>query len=226
MPFHRNRVVLPELLDDQTPEAAAPSLSDVVRINRLTGGHEVARKTFRRLFRPNDRFSVLDVGAASGDAGQVLHREFPNITTTSLDYRLHHLHPADPPRVVADAFRLPLRTKCFDVVYCGLFLHHFADEQVIELLRSFGDVARRFVIVNDLERHAVAYHFLPWTRWLFRWNPITLHDGPVSVQAAFTAAEMRSLAARAGLGDVAVRVYRPAFRIAMVADVSGAKLGV
>lgn len=145
---------------------------------------------------------------------------------TALDYRLHHLSAAGAARVAADAFRLPFRGRSFDAVYCGLFLHHFTDEAVVELLRSFAAVARRYVVVNDLERNIIAYHFLPMTRWLFGWDPITLHDGPVSVQAAFRASELRELARRAGLDRVDVRVYRPAFRIAMVAPVPGATLSL
>jgi hypothetical protein len=64
------------------------------------------------------------------------------------------------------------------------------------------------------------------TQWVMGWDAITLHDGPISVQAAFTPAEMRALAHRAGLREVDVQVYRPAFRIAMVATVSGAKLSL
>jgi hypothetical protein len=85
------------------------------------------------------------------------------------------------------------------------------------MLRAFGRVARRAVIVSDLERHWIPYYFLPTTRWFFKWDPITLHDGPVSVQAGWTAGELRRLAWAAGFDGVDVRVYRPSFRIAMVA---------
>jgi hypothetical protein len=37
------------------------------------------------------------------------------------------------------------------------------------------------------------------------------------VQAAFKAAELKVLAEKAGLRDIQTRVYRPAFRISLVA---------
>lgn len=221
MAFRRNRVIQPEILDEQTPERAAPSLRDIVRINRMTGGHEVLRRCLRRLVKPEEAFSFLDVGAGSGDAAAVVKAKYPQASVVSLDYRLHHLRSAPPHRLAGDAFRLPLRDQSIDIAYCGLFLHHFSDEQVVQLLGAMRQVARRFVVVNDLERHVLPWLFLPATRWLFRWDPITLNDGPISVQAGFTGAEMRTLAVRARFRDVDVQVHRPAFRVSMVAPVQG-----
>lgn len=160
---------------------------------------------------------MLDVGAGSGDAAKVVHNAYPNSRVLSLDYRLHHVAGAPGGRVLADAFSLPFPDRSFDIVYCGLFLHHFENDAAVLLLRSFGRVARGFVIVNDLERHLLAYYFLPATRWIFGWDALTLHDGPVSVQAAFTAAELESLGRAAELKDPLVRTHRPAFRLCLVA---------
>lgn len=216
-PFTKSRRRIEhEILDEQTPEAGRRSLLDLTRINRFLGGHEALRQALRRV-APSGRFSALDIGAASGDSGRVIRAMLPGATVTSLDYKAHHLRTADPPKIVADAFTLPFRPKSFDLITCSLFLHHFTDEQVVTLLRDFGKVARNAVVVNDLERHVLAYHFLPATRLLFRWDPITLHDGPISVQAAFTGEELKALADRAGLRDVKVRVHRPAFRVTLTA---------
>lgn len=210
------RVIQPEILDDVPSEQARASLRDLVRINRLLGGHEVLRKRLRELVRTEERFTFLDVGAASGDMGGAVRKLFPHSELTFLDYRPDHLRQAVGTRVVADAFHLPFRSRSFDFVHCSLFLHHFQDEGVVELLRSFGHLARRAVVLSDLERHPVAYAALPLTRWLFGWDPITLYDGPISVQAAFHADELAALAQKAGLPAVDVRVHRPAFRLSLV----------
>jgi ubiquinone/menaquinone biosynthesis C-methylase UbiE len=209
------RVIRHEILDEQTPAAGEKSLRDLVRINRYLGGHEASRKALRSV-APDGSFSVLDVGAASGDTGQAIRSEFPKANVVSLDYKLHHLRLAAQPKVAADAFRLPFRPKRFDIVHCSLFLHHFEDSDVVELLRGFQEVARIAVVVNDLERHAIAYHFMPASTWLFGWDTITVHDGPISVQAAFKAEELQSLASKAGLHDIRTKVYRPAFRITLI----------
>jgi SAM-dependent methyltransferase len=222
MVFRRGRIVEPEYLDHESPGRAEASLRDLVRINRLLGGHRVLREALEEVAPDRtEARTLLDVGAASGDAARIVAETRPRIRVTSLDYRAHHVHPAPGERILADAFRLPFRPRSFDFVYCGLFLHHFSNEQVMELLQSFGRVARRQVIVNDLERHVLPYYFLPATRPVFRWDPITLHDGPVSVQAAFTGSELAGLAQRAGLRNVQVRRYRPAFRLRLIAAPAG-----
>ena len=112
---------------------------------------------------------------------------------------------------------MPFQAGSFDFVHCSLFLHHFRDSEVVSLLRSFGGIARRGVIVNDLERNPVPYFFLPATRWWFQWSAVTLHDGPISVEAGFHADELRALAEAAGLVSVDVQRHRPAFRLSMIA---------
>jgi 2-polyprenyl-3-methyl-5-hydroxy-6-metoxy-1,4-benzoquinol methylase len=220
MPFRRGRIVEPEYLDHESPERAEPSLRDLVRINRMLGGHRVLREALAECVAGGGELSMLDVGSASGDAARVAREQYPGLRVTSLDYKANHLSGASGDRVLADAFRMPFAPRAFDVVYCGLFLHHFQNQQVVDLLRSFGSLARRFVVVNDLERHFLAYYFLPATRPVFGWDPITLHDGPVSVQAAFTGAELSELGRAAGLRNVTVRRYRPAFRLLLIAEAS------
>jgi hypothetical protein len=88
---------------------------------------------------------------------------------------------------------------------------------VVQLLGAFWEAARHAVIVQDLERHPLAYYFLPATRWLFGWSELVVHDGPISVEAAFKVDELRKLGLQAGLEAPVVRTHRPAFRLSMVA---------
>ncbi|HTS76788.1 MAG TPA: methyltransferase domain-containing protein [Bryobacteraceae bacterium] len=207
------RVLKPELLDSLPEPQARASLDDLTRINRHWGGHA----TLRRLLAENvvGDFSLLDVGAASGDMGACVRRWYPGARVTSLDRIVSHLTRAAAPRVAADAFALPFPPKSFDYVFCSLFLHHFTDEEIVRLLAGFAGVARKKVLAIDLERNPVAYYFLPWTKWIFGWDAVTVNDGPISVEAAFRARELAELAARAGFKNVRARAYRPAFRVAL-----------
>lgn len=211
------RLIQPELLDHLPPEEARPNLVDLTRINRSFGGHSVIRKTLARVVNGNDRFTLLDIGAASGDTAVLIRQLYPGASVTSLDYNSVNLEAAPRPKVIANAFELPLRDGSFDYVLNSLFLHHFTDEQVVQLLRSFYSIARRALLVIDLERHIVPYYFLPATKRLLGWKKITVHDGRISVRAAFRAGELRQLATDAGIANATVEVYRPAFRIALVA---------
>ena len=205
------------MLDHADPEEARPNLADLVRINQRFGGYSTALKLLSRVASPSDSFTLLDIGAASGDTGRYLSHAFPHAQITSLDYNEVNVEEASPPKLIADAFKLPFAPASFDFVFSSLFLHHFADEQVIELLRGFYSVARKAVLITDLERHIIPYCFLPATRRLFGWNRITVHDGIISVRAAFKQCELERLALAAGIPGVTTEVHRPAFRLSLVA---------
>lgn len=211
-----------ELLDESTPEAARPSLADLVRLNQHFGGHALIRKLLAQLATPDAAFTLLDVGAASGDSAKYIRSLYPRATVVSLDRNPVNASLAPHPKVLADAFHLPFRPRSFDFVFSSLFLHHFTDEQIVDLLREFSGLAKRAVLVSDLERHLIPYWFLPATAPIFHWNWITQHDGRISVRAAFTPQELEHLAKRAGISKAKATAHRPAFRIGMIAVPEGA----
>jgi hypothetical protein len=220
VPFARQRFVEPEMLDHAPPEDARANLADLVRINRYFGGYGILLQMMRGLVAPEETFSLLDVGAASGDMGTALRRSYPRAAVTSLDRRGVHLEDAAQPKLVGDAFQLPFRPSSFDFVFSSLFLHHFSNGQIVELLRQFKCVARRAILAIDLERGPLAYYFLPCTRWLFHWRPISLNDGPISVRAAFKKEELLTLARKAGLEHAQVAAHRPWARLSLIAPVA------
>jgi SAM-dependent methyltransferase len=211
------RVLKPELLDTLPPEEARESLADLVRVNKYWGGHSTLRKLVDDVIPLGEPFTLLDVGAASGDMGRHVREYRPQVQVTSLDYIESHLEACADPRVAGDAFALPFAPRSFDYVFSSLFLHHFTDDQVVELLAAFGRVARKQVLMIDLWRHPVPYYFISRTRWLFGWHPVTVYDGAISVEAAFRPRELADLARRAGLASPQTRTFVPAFRIALAA---------
>jgi SAM-dependent methyltransferase len=210
-----NRTFTRELLETAAPEAAVQNLRDIARINRWFGGYTALIRLMRNLVHSQKQFSVLDVGAASGDMGRCLIRHFPNAQVLSLDHRAAHLRNAPSPRVVADALRLPFQPRAFDFVLCSSVLHHFRDHEVIEMIAALRPFARRALLLLHLERHPLAYWFIPLTRRLLKWSPLTLHDGPVSVASAFRLDELVSLAHAAGASEIAARRHRPWFRVSV-----------
>jgi SAM-dependent methyltransferase len=158
------------------------------------------------------------VGAGSGDMGKCVQQNFRNAKVVSLDRRPVHLMTADTAKVAADAFALPFADGSFDFVMCSSFLHHFSNGDVVVLLREMHRIARRSVIVLDLERHPFAWFFLPLSRGLLRWGELTVHDGCASVEAAFRPSELESIAMALAPAKVALRRHWPWFRLSLVLD--------
>jgi len=207
-------------MDDAPEPDALQSLRDLERINTRLGGHGVLQKILATVVQPDDQFSLLDVGAATSTAATVIRSGYPGAGVVSLDRDFFHLASGRGLRVCGDGFRLPFKSRAVDFVFCSLFLHHFTDERIVDLMRESARVARRAVLINDLERRLLPYWFLPATRPLFGWHPITVHDGVISVAAGFRRGELLQLAKQAGLDQVRERVHRPSFRISLVAQVA------
>jgi SAM-dependent methyltransferase len=209
------RVLKPEIMDTLPPGEARATLADLVRINKRWGGLSTLRKLLDDAIPHHEAFTLLDIGAASGDMGRFVAKARPQARVTNIDYIATHLADCTGPRITAAAFALPFADRSFDYVFNSLFLHHFTNEQIVVLLAEFRRVARKQVLVIDLWRHPIPYYFMSFTKPLFGWHPVTVYDGQISVEAAFHARELEELAARAGLRDVRARAYAPAFRITL-----------
>lgn len=165
---------------------------------------------------------VLDIACGGGDnlrrlanlarrRGLKLEAQGCDISPAAVAYAEAVARDANIPNVhfaCLDALHEPL-PRDFDVIVCTLFLHHLAEPDVVDVLRRMAAAARRGVLVDDLARTRFGYA-LAWTgvRLLTR-SPVVHTDGPLSVRAAFTLDEIRSLAERAGLRDATLRRHWP-----------------
>lgn len=114
------------------------------------------------------------------------------------------------------AERLPFRDRSFDVVTCCLAAHHLDPESLRQTLTEMWRVCRVGVIVADLARSRTGYVLARGMALVLR-NPLTAHDGPVSVLRAYTPDELGDMARSANLGHVRVRTVFPA-RLALIAE--------
>jgi 2-polyprenyl-3-methyl-5-hydroxy-6-metoxy-1,4-benzoquinol methylase len=221
-----------ELLDAGvgTDEDVARNLKDLRRVNRWLGGTRVILDALRdQITDGTSQLSLLDVGTGSADipmaVAECCSRLGVQATVVGADISERNIRVTRArlgvssaiSMVQADALALPFKERSFDYVTASMFLHHFREEDVIRLLASFGRIARRAVIVNDLIRNLIPYYFTKITGPLFASSFLTRNDAPVSVLSGFTVREMVNLVAEADLKDVRVRTMFP-YRLVMVAS--------
>jgi len=209
---------------------------DNLRImNRYLGGYRGILWSLQELEKAENRkLSLLDVGTGRGDLPQtivewgrdrgiavsVVALESNPITATVA--RRHTVKFSEITVVRGDGLHLPFPPRSFDYVLASQLLHHFSEEEIVELLREWSTLARRGILVSDLVRHPLAYHGVSWlTRALTR-NEMTRRDAPLSVQRAFTVAEWRELFRRAGIGEFRLLPFFP-FRMMGIFPVEEAR---
>lgn len=209
-----------ELLDEGVPDhEALRSLADLRFVNRFLGGRRALLRAVLPLLRPAARPRLLDVGCGSGELPALLHAALHGrLLAVGVDLKLLHARQAPPAvrAVVADARALPFAPRSFDVVTASLFLHHFDDEELPQVLRGLFELARGALVVNDLHRAPVPYAFARLTFPFLLRSRVSLLDGLVSIRRAFRPDELRAAFERADLRGVDVRRSFP-YRLVAVA---------
>lgn len=220
----RSRVRQEEWMDDPALDrrshvAALRGLSRINWISRVTAGlWSPLRALALRLGRP---VRVLDVASGAGDVplglarrarreGIALEADGCDISRRAVAVaRARAARAGLPVRFrVTDALNAPLPSG-YDVITSTLFLHHLASHRAIDLLVRMREGATHLVLVDDLRRSAGGlWMAVIGTRLLTR-SPVVHVDGPRSVRAAFTPAELAGLAGQAGMGDATITPHWP-----------------
>jgi len=216
-PSFRHRANETEIMDDlnQPDSEFAAAYRELEIINRRLGGVR-AIKRFLPPVSKNSSLLMLDVAAGACDISEaLLVKNSYRIVVLDLNAKGLKLAKKSLP-VVGDALELPFRDGTFDVVMASLFFHHLSDDDCVRALQQMWRVTKRRVLVNDLQRHPVAYFSIAALARLFGSSRMVRHDGPVSVRRAFWPSELLEIAARAG---VPARVYRSfPYRLVLVAE--------
>ena len=209
---------------DYTPEEYEGCLVELRRINAWLGDTRALSQTLWAEVEQLDlsRFSVLDVGAGSGEllraaAGWAKQSnrtgKFVGVELNARSARAI----ADESRqfvninaVRADGFHLPFADNSFDYVICSLITHHFTDAAVVAFLKELSRTARRSIFVIDLYRNPLAYYLYSTVGRLFLYNRLIREDGALSILRSFTPDELERLGQTAGLKDIKVTEMFPA----------------
>jgi ubiquinone/menaquinone biosynthesis C-methylase UbiE len=219
------RATKPERIDtgDYTDEEYNTFLREIRFINQRLGDRSALEKALLSDISKQDikEFSVLDVGAGSGELLSVIadfaRKSGRKCQLTGLDLNeLSSLEIAKESEnysgmnaVRGDAFRLPFGDGQFDYAICSLFTHHLTDEQVPRVLREMSRVASRGIVVIDLERSPTAWFLFNLFCFAYRISPLVRQDGSLSIRKGFRESELKDLANGAGLANVSVQRHAP-----------------
>lgn len=215
-----NRLVKPELLDELPPDdpRAIRSRRDLRRVNVWMGNHAIMAKALTANwnrsggwktaainssgFVPKAAAQIAELGAGDGRfllrVAQKISPHWPDANATLLD-RQPIVSAATlaafagfgwrARAVVADVFDWPEGPG--EIAVANLFLHHFENGRLAELLHA---VARRTRLFVAVEPHRFAFPFFcGQLLWLIGCNAVTRHDAAVSIRAGFVGSELSAL---------------------------------
>ncbi len=216
-------------LPGQDLNLLATMFVDLQRVNRWLGGTWITTRGLDRVFRDypaGEAVTILDVASGSGDIPRAIsswagRRERPvSIVATDINpvvLGLAHQNESmdDLHLVAADAMRLPFADDAVDVAASSFFLHHLDPPDVVAALREMRRVSRGTVLINDMVRGWPSFAGAWLFSRIFTRNPISRHDAPLSARRSYTRAELREMAAAAGLEPTATYGFA-GYRVVMV----------
>ena len=223
-----------ELLDDPAadPVAVRRSLGNIARANHLFGGTAAVLwglgkvlddRDGGRNLRPATRdprpaVTLLDIGTGAGDIPAAARRWGTARGLSIGTIGLERLRPAAQlarspalPITLGCLTALPLRDRSVDLVVVSQVLHHLDAETAIQLLKDAGRLARRGVVIADLQRSRTAATLFGVAARALGFDQHTRVDGMTSVARGYRVAELAALCASAGV-PATVR-GRPGWRV-------------
>ncbi len=222
-----------ELMDDFsiTDIRLTSALEELRVVNRFLGGYDTTMAVLRPWLKNHHNaqnasqpIRILDLGTGIADFPEYIvnwaYQQSPPINLevvaidanpVTVDYARESLTKRLLPELnvkvrieVADALALPYRDGEFDLAMGAMFLHHFAEERAVAIVRSMSRVAKGNVLINDLHRHPLAYYSFYSLSRLFRASEMVQNDGPISVLRGFRGKELETIAQKAELKNSTV----------------------
>jgi len=211
----RQRLRQAEFIDqpDFAPDQHVQALRGLERINRWSRSAHMLWPGLRAasVAAAGRPLRVLDIATGAGDvplqlwrkarqAGLAIELEGCDRSLVALEHARRRA--AEQGAAVTffpcDVLREPL-PGTYDVIVSSLFLHHLAEGEALQLLRTMGQAARMGIMINDLRRSTGGWWLAYFGTRVLSASYAVHHDGPVSVAAAFTCSEALALARQAGL---------------------------
>jgi ubiquinone/menaquinone biosynthesis C-methylase UbiE len=200
----------PELMDRPQPVTAEleSDLRNLRQLNRYFGSYRLIEHFLRRWLRPRTKMRIVDFATGSGDIPRLIvdhaRKIGAEVTVDAVDQQASTIEIArglsrDYPEIQFIAGDvLTFSREPYDMILCSLALHHFAENDAVALLKRCRELSKRYVLVADLRRGWLATAGVRLLTSLFFRQEMTQVDARLSAARAFSFAEMRSLAERAG----------------------------
>jgi 2-polyprenyl-3-methyl-5-hydroxy-6-metoxy-1,4-benzoquinol methylase len=226
----KQRSTQPEFLDGPgiPSQLLEQNLRELDFLNRRLGGHAISLEGVKKLVTDKNRtWHLVDLGCGSGDVllfmakwgrknGFRLQLTGVDKNSDAIDFLKRHCREYPEINGIAGDYAEVLdEFKSVDIFHCGLFCHHLKDEELMTLFCKINGLAQSGFVVNDLQRHPLAYYGAKWMASILGGSVLSKNDGPVSVLRAFKKEELVHMLQSAGVEKFVVRRRWP-FRFLVV----------
>lgn len=218
----------PEIMDDfaMEGEILREALDKIAKINQLLGGNQLTLQGVQELIvkiPKGTEITIIDVGCGNGDMLRTLadygiknNFNFRLIGIDANDFTINHAQKLseDYSNIsyrCEDVFGKPFAELKYHIALCTLTLHHFKEDQILKLMTIFNANSKIGIVINDLQRSAIAYRLFQALCFVFRLNAMSREDGLVSILRGFKKEELIRFSKKLKLNNYKIQ-WKWAFR--------------
>lgn len=218
----------PETMDDfeMKGEILRDALDKIAKINQLLGGNQLTLRGVQELLRNISKtktITVVDVGCGNGDMlrnladyGLKNNLIFHLIGIDANNFTINHARQLSRNYTnisyqCEDIFNENFAKLNYDIVLCTLTLHHFKDNEIIHLLNVFNASSNIGIVINDLQRSAIAYRLFQALCFVFQLNDMSREDGLISILRGFKKVELIDFSKKLNFSNFKIQ-WKWAFR--------------
>ncbi|MBC7438579.1 MAG: methyltransferase domain-containing protein, partial [Flavobacterium sp.] len=171
----------------------------------------------------NRTFKIVDVGCGNGDMLRKL-ADYGKKNNLKLDllgidanqFTINHAEKLSENYLnikysCENIFDDKFKELKYDIVLCTLTLHHFKDNEIIDLLTIFYKNAIIGIVINDLQRSAIAYRLFQILCFVFQLNKMSKEDGLTSILRGFKKQELINFSRKLNFKNIVIQ-WKWAFR--------------
>lgn len=198
-----------EIMDDFTINGKLlhDTLDTLATINTWLGGNGVTIDGIKIILKDQlkgEVFTIIDLGCGGGDILRAVaafgQKEGYNFRLIGIDANKNAVDyaaqlSADFENITfkhIDIFSDEFRELKYDIVISTLFLHHFKEDDLMELLKVLISKANLGIVINDLQRHKISYYLFKLITVPVK-NKMIIQDGLTSVLRGFKRKELEAL---------------------------------
>lgn len=198
-----------EIMDDFSIEGPIlhDTLDKLATINRWLGGNKITLQGLKVLLKEVSKdhpITIIDLGCGGGDILRIIAdygmKEGYNFKLIGIDANKSATDYArtlssdydNLQFVYMDIFSEEFIALRYDIVIATLFLHHFKEEQLLQILNLLLKRATLGIVVNDLHRHQLAYYLFKLVTLPVK-NKMIVEDGLTSVLRGFKRKELENM---------------------------------
>lgn len=199
-------------------------------VNRRLGGYSIVKEGVEAILSNHnlsEPVHIADIGCGGGDTLREIadwaKERGVNLKLSGIDANEHAVKFSEDcsknyPQInyrQVNIFSEEFKSLNCDIIMFNLFAHHFEEAEIIRFLKICKD-KKAVVLVNDLQRSALAYGLFGLSSALVNFSRISRHDGMLSIRKGFSRKDWHELLHRAGFENYTVK-WRWAFRFQVIA---------